>query len=257
MAANFERDRSVRTDMERVFGGAPALPDESPAPDSRPNAALPIAAPSSSSAAVRPVTGAAPQRSRRWLLLAAPVLAALFAIALAVRFALTLVPGNEAAPATGRTPPVAYSASAARPVPVAVGEGETAERDTLSPDDFGPAPVDDRSVARPAGAAEQVQEVPPPVRTAAARRRPAVASDCPPGSDDDRCIYRDVVGADRRLRAAYDDATQAGVPTDELVAVRRRWDRARAISLSEPDETIRRYDRLTERLDDLTRGEQH
>jgi hypothetical protein len=65
-----------------------------------------------------------------------------------------------------------------------------------------------------------------------------------------------VVGADRRLRAAYDDATQAGVPTDELVAVRRRWDRARAISLREPDETIRRYDRLTERLDDLTRGEQ-
>jgi len=117
--------------MERVFGGAPALPDESPASDSRPNTALPIAAPSSSSAAVRPVTDAAPQRSRRWLLLAAPVLAALFAIALAVRFALTLVPGNEAAPATGRTPPVAYSASAARPVPVAepVPKLQAVERD--------------------------------------------------------------------------------------------------------------------------------
>ncbi len=233
MATDFERDRSVKADMERVFGPS-ALPAE-PATDDRP--AVP-------GTVVR--TG---KPGRRWLLLAAPVLAALFVIALAVRFALTLVPANVATPAPARAPASAYVAAAPRPVPTAIPVAEPATPE-MTPDDFGPAPVDDR----PAAAI-----VVPPVApdTAAGRtappRRAAAAADCPPGSDEDRCIYQDVVSADRRLRAAYDAAVRAGVPTGELVAVRRRWDRARAISLDAPDETIRRYRQLTERLEDLTR----
>lgn len=74
-----------------------------------------------------------------------------------------------------------------------------------------------------------------------ARRK---GGDCRPGSTSNACIYRDVRNAHDRLEDAYRDAARAGVDRRDLVDVRRRWDRARDMSLAEPDETIRRYNDL-------------
>ncbi len=246
MTTNFERDRHVRDDMERVFGLAGAAPTGDGA-----RAPAPIASPAAPVTASTSV--AAPRSGRRWILFAAPLLVAVFVIVLAVKFAMTLVPDNAAAPAAERPAATAYTATAPRPAPAETPVAEDVAVG-MTPDDFGPAPIDDR----PATAVADLRDAPaaaPAAASPVADRRPADrrsrAADCPPGSEDDGCIYQDVVGADRRLRAAYDDAARAGVPTGELVAIRRRWDRARAISLDAPDETIRRYNQLTDRLEDL------
>lgn len=71
---------------------------------------------------------------------------------------------------------------------------------------------------------------------------------CGPGIEANNCIYADVLDADHRLRDAYVLAARQGLPSGELVEIRRGWDRARSISLDNPDETIRRYNGLVERL---------
>ncbi|GGB35935.1 hypothetical protein GCM10011380_26650 [Sphingomonas metalli] len=247
MATDFERNRSVSTDMERLFG-----------PSAEPGAAS-DARSRRDSLVTTVVDGANGSRGsrhpRRWLLLAAPLLVALFVLVLAVRFALTLVPENSVAaarpvPPAPRASPAAYSAQASPPRPVT----ETVTEDTLAPDDFGPAPIETPPPAPPRPAAVRTERS---VETDREPPAPRTRRDgCAPGSRDDACIYGDVLAADRRLRRAYDAATRAGVETDSLVAIRRRWNRARGISLDAPDETIRRYDELTEQLDDLLRSEQ-
>lgn len=229
MAIDRKQDRNVSADMERVFGLS-ADADEEPAGGTR---------------RADPVPPSAAGQPRRWLLIAAPVLATLFLMALAVRFALTLVPADVGEPATRPSPRPAIEAASPAPTPTLVPD----RTESLSPDDFGPAPVEPIPAA-PA--------TPAPPRRAVERVRPAprAARDCPPGSTENRCIFADVLAADRRLRTAYARATQAGVPTRELVTIRRRWNRARGISLDAPDETIRRYDELAARLDDLIENEQ-
>ncbi|GAA3699109.1 hypothetical protein GCM10022268_06650 [Sphingomonas cynarae] len=95
-------------------------------------------------------------------------------------------------------------------------------------------------------------------RTMTAATAPSAATDdgCRPGSEENRCIYREVRAADRRLVAAYHAATAAGVPRREMLAVRRIWTRALAVSLDDPDGTIRTYDELAARLRDAARQAQ-
>lgn len=113
-----------------------------------------------------------------------------------------------------------------------------------------PSPRSTNSAARPTVALASR----PRVERGETRPARVLGIECPPGSTDDRCIYRDVLDAHRRLDDTYDRARQAGLDYRELRDVRRAWDRARAISLDEPDETIRRYDELNARLARSTRA---
>lgn len=81
-----------------------------------------------------------------------------------------------------------------------------------------------------------------------------ISSNCRPGSDQDACIYRDVRDADRRLVQVYREAVRAGVPRETLVRATRVWNRALDLSLDDPDETIRRYDRLADDLHAATQA---
>lgn len=92
---------------------------------------------------------------------------------------------------------------------------------------------------------DSVADVPAPVR----RIAPPLQRDCPPGSEENRCIYRDVMAADARLRLAYNRARQAGVAGNILRAANRRWQQALQRSEDAPDLAIERYNRLTTMLD--------
>lgn len=97
-------------------------------------------------------------------------------------------------------------------------------------------------------------ESPAPVRSARRLREVATpVADCPDGSPEDRCIYQDVLSADRRLRVAYERARQEGVEKLVLSVVGRHWREARERAEDDPDGTIRRYDYLASRLDDFSR----
>lgn len=71
---------------------------------------------------------------------------------------------------------------------------------------------------------------------------------CARGEASDACIYQDVVAADRRLRDAYADAVRDGAPVRSLAGIRSSWRKASDLSLREPDEAIRRFDRLADEL---------
>lgn len=103
----------------------------------------------------------------------------------------------------------------------------------------------------------------PELRTSLARSDPALQpapaqrdrlirpaqNDCVAGSLEDRCIYQDVLNADARLRMAYGRARRAGVSTQQLTAINRRWVRARDQADDDPDGTIARYNQLADALD--------
>lgn len=252
MATDLKRNRSVDADMERVFGAGPALPGSDAAAEG-------IAAPAVPPQTIDPAEGPPP---RRWLLIAAPAIVALFVAVLAIRFALTLVPDRPVPATTDRIRPAVLDGGVPAPAPSAVPSpvvAAPADADAaLTPDDFGPAPVEQAPDAPPAPSfTPRAADAQRAQREEARTRRPTVAANgCAPGSNEDRCIFADVLAADRRLRAAWSRATRAGVPNDDLVAIRRRWTRARGISLESPDETIRRYDALATALDDLVETEQ-
>ncbi len=92
---------------------------------------------------------------------------------------------------------------------------------------------------------DSVADVSAPVR----RIAPPLQRDCPPGSEENRCIYRDVLAADARLRLAYNRARQAGVADNILRAANRRWQQALQRSEDAPDLAIERYNRLATMLD--------
>lgn len=83
------------------------------------------------------------------------------------------------------------------------------------------------------------------------REDSAVSSPCVAGSLKDRCIYRDVLRADGSLREAFRRATLSGVSTQDLTDINRQWRQAIRQSQDNPDESIRRFERLTRELDAL------
>lgn len=223
----------VAADMERIFA--------------------PLAGRTPSQRSDRP-TAAPALRRRRSKAVLAVVGAVGAAAAVAIGYDLGAVPDvrmpsrDAAIPRAARPAepsPVAQLAIA-EPAPVPLAE---------------PALASEPSSDIPAPLAETVADVSPPtitrpeVRARAAMRpdRRAAARDGGAREDDrctdDECLYRDVLAADRRLRRAYDRAARAGVSSDWLAGVNRRWVRARDRAQDDPDGAIDRYDRLAEALD--------
>jgi uncharacterized protein YecT (DUF1311 family) len=71
---------------------------------------------------------------------------------------------------------------------------------------------------------------------------------CPDARDRDECFYREVEGADQRLRQAYDNAVKASLPTSDLAEIRRAWVTALSRSRQDPSASILSLDNLTKRL---------
>ena len=241
MTADSARERKVGTDMERIFGPVTRWHAASGLEAGFPRQALIV------------VKGRPGTRGVRWITLAAPVTLILFAalVGLHVFGAPPSAPRSTATSVRSTKP-------AAMPRVTATDHGSGSAVTPVSAvshrsPDAAPAP------SKQAPASRDVRRRPQPLAIVAAPRHSsdrsqAVASgrSCPPGSEEDRCIYRDVTEADGRLRAAYADAVRDGAPSDELAAIHRRWVRARDLSLDAPDEAIRRYDRLAEELDTLS-----
>ncbi|WP_375403546.1 hypothetical protein [uncultured Sphingomonas sp.] len=172
------------------------------------------------------------------------------------------VPSPEGSPAvpsaTNRpaTSPPRVAAFAAV-LPRRADEAASGPRAAASIDPVPPARLLRATVpARPEAEPRRVASSPVAIaasRRAARSRTAAAARPCVPGSEDDRCIYQDVLAADARLRRAYDRALQAGTANLWMSAIKRRWVDARYDSLDDPDGTIRRYDRLAAALDNKRR----
>ncbi len=240
----------VSADMERIFRGHAAT-GATPAGDR-------AAAGRSRDFVVHQVP--AIRRPSRWVRLVtigAPLLAIVVVAFLFLQIGSDRRAGAEVAQAGAAQRPSAGAPVPARPEPVAYQAA---------------APVVEEAPAateQPIGAATPMPRVEPRAPATIAPARPARASgramaaksapvaapgdDCRPGSEENHCIYREVRAADRRLVAAYHAAAEAGVPRREMLAVRRIWTRALAVSLDDPDGTIRTYDDLARRLRDAAR----
>jgi uncharacterized protein YecT (DUF1311 family) len=157
------------------------------------------------------------------------------------------LPAREAAtpratPPAERSQPVAQLAIAEpapvpEPEPVAISASPPAP--VAEPDASVPAAAIDRPESRGRAAARSDRRAAPLGAEARGDE----------GCTDDECLYRDVLAADRRLRRAYDRAVRAGVSSDWLAGVNRRWVRARDRAQDDPDGAIDRYERLAEALD--------
>lgn len=77
---------------------------------------------------------------------------------------------------------------------------------------------------------------------------PLTSLSCEPGSLEDRCIYKEVLNADARLRVAFNQAKQAGVANSSLSAAIRLWRQARKIAEDDPDTTIAQYAQIADAL---------
>lgn len=245
----------VAVEMERIFGG---VADVGPAP-ARVGHAHDAAKRSAADAEDQP----RPSRSRRmrWPIVIVPLLAVIVAGLLLfpldqwldARWRGASAPPSEfAPPAARRTVALAPRPQPTTPAPTPAPTVEIAQNVAPSPTpSVTPAAAKTASATRrPARAS--ARKAPAPVVASRDRaygeerpRSRRASSTCGPGSTSDACIYRDVRYAHNRLVKAYLDAAQAGVDRRDLIDARRRWDRARDISLEEPDETIRRYDDLT------------
>ncbi|MBJ6122868.1 hypothetical protein [Sphingomonas mollis] len=245
MAARDDWTGKVANDMQGIFASAGLAGDR--IDDAR-----------LSGSAFGSVRRGAPPRRARWLTLGAPIAALVTAGFLFTQID-TASPLNAASTQHVTPRKIDHVAAYTAIAPSAEPRVEDAALQTADqPDDATPLPV----------ANEERIDAPRIVRVAAKvsdeRRQPAVrrvavpadagsrADGCRAGSTEDACIYRDVRAADRRLLVAYQRAVQAGVPRRDLVEVRRDWTRALAISLDDPDETIRRYDDLADQLRYLT-----
>ncbi len=212
----------------------------------------------------------APSRFVRLVTIGIPLLAVAVVAFLFLQIGADRRPGASVAQAGAAKRPIA--AAPARPAPVAYRATAPLVADDAIADAAMPVPVDEggdegRDARRDAPLAASVRRPRATGQTAgqagratgramAATAAPASAADrdCRPGSQENHCIYREVREADRRLVAAYHAAADAGVPRREMLAVRRVWTRALAVSLDDPDGTIRTYDELARRLRDAARA---
>jgi hypothetical protein len=239
----------VSADMERIFRRhAPA--GATPAGD-------PAAAGRSRDFVVHQVPAVrAPSRWVRLVTIAVPLLAIAVVAFLFLQIGAGRQPGTAVAQADPVRPPAANAPSTtpARPGPVAYRATGPAAVDDGAPEPEAAVPAG-RAADRPAPVPTPLAPRPRAVVRTAAKAAPAAApqDDCRPGSEENHCIYREVRAADRRLVAAYHAAAEAGVPRREMLAVRRIWTRALAVSLDDPDGTIRTYDELARRLRDAAR----
>jgi hypothetical protein len=64
-----------------------------------------------------------------------------------------------------------------------------------------------------------------------------------------RCLWPDVMQADRELRRAYDRAARDGVARSMMVSFRNRWSDLRHDARREPEKVITAYRRMTSDLD--------
>jgi type IV secretory pathway VirB10-like protein len=240
----------VSADMERIFRGH-ATADAIPAADR-------AAAGRSRDFVVHQVPAIrGPSRWVRLVTIGAPLLAIVVVAFLFLQIGSDRRAGAEVAqaesvqrparntPVTTPPEPVAYQAAApvVEEAPAATEQPVSAVTPAPRAEPRAPAPIAADRPTRAAG------------RAMAAKAAPAAAGDddCRPGSEENHCIYREVRAADRRLVAAYQAAAEAGVPRREMLAIRRIWTRALAVSLDDPDGTIRTYDDLARRLRDAAR----
>lgn len=234
MAIDTARGAAVAADMERIFAAARR-------PEPRP---LPLSA---------PVPRRPKSRTGRLARFAAPAL---------VLISVSAVGGILLSPAEVGVPLRPIGAVAAPSTPAATITFNDRVADGFAPALIdtsiasAPAPIVVAATALPVMDTETDTEAPPPpVRAAIASQPTRIARAAPPAGsceksrDVERCLYRQVRAADDRLREAYEQADYDGVPRDEMVAVRRMWDRALDRSLADPEGTIRRYDQLALRLD--------
>lgn len=245
MAARDDWTGKVAKDMQGIFGSAGLAGDR--IDDAR-----------LSGNAFGSVRSVPTRRRARWLTLGAPI-AALMTAAFLFTQIDTASPLNAASPQHVTPRKVdrvaAYTAIAPSTEP---GVEEAVPQTVDQPADAAPLPVvtvervDTPRTFRVAAKVAEDRPQPAVRRIAVAADTGSRADDCRVGSDEDACIYRDVRAADRRLLVAYQRAVQAGVPRRDLVDIRRDWTRALAISLDDPDETIRRYDDLADQLRYLT-----
>ncbi|MBD8547739.1 hypothetical protein [Sphingomonas sp. CFBP 8760] len=240
----------VSADMERIFRRHPQAAD------------TPAAARAASGRSREFVVQTPPaDRTSSWVVRLVTIVVPLIAIAVLAFLFLQIGADRSPAAALAQASPVRRSAAVppVRPAPatyrtaapvVVADEADEADMPAEAIERAG----DDRlaTSAVPARRSRVITRT-LPVATA----RSAAADDgCRPGSEENRCIYREVRAADRRLVAAYHAATEAGVPRREMLAVRRIWTRALAVSLDDPDGTIRTYDELAARLRDAARQAQ-
>ncbi|KQU53209.1 hypothetical protein ASG67_10385 [Sphingomonas sp. Leaf339] len=241
MAASDDWTGKVANDMQGIFGSAGLAGDR--IDDAR-----------LSGNAFRAIRTAAPRRHARWLTLGAPIAALVTAGFLFTQID-TASPLNAASTQHIAPRKIDHVAAFTAIAPSVQPRVEDAVLQTADqPSDVTPTTV---AVEERMDAPRSVRVAPIPSEDSPlpAVRRMTVSTDaggrqdgCRAGSNEDACIYRDVRAADRRLLAAYQRAVQAGVPRRDLVDIRRDWTRALAISLDDPDETIRRYDDLADQL---------
>lgn len=244
------RNSHVVADMQRIF--APLA--DRPATSAADRAPMPA------------VESESPRRRDRKFLFAAPVFVALAGVALASAYiGADIVPVRPpaqpiaAAKSTGQDEGTGYTSSAATDPDALLAED--AGREAVQSQDTGDAQSLTGSEGlepqtRSAGVANRERtgagRLAPETADASSRNAPPSArsrGECEEGSLDDRCIYQDVLKADNRLRGAFARARRSGVPSDRLTAIQRRWTLAREDAESDPDGTIRRYDRLADLLD--------
>ena len=220
----------VGTDMESIFGQARVV-----GTSDAPSYALPVAKPA---------------RRRGGRVLGGVTLAALAAVA-GVAMGVTVLDGSEpdARAAAIRAQP------SVRPSPVVT---QTVPQANLA--------VATIAVARPVETipdAAPVVVATPTMRTAAVDRIPSIAAprvrpDAETGRNsvcDGRrgpasfaCLAEELDGADRELVDAYASAAEAGVSRGHLVAINRRWVRARDRAQDDPAETLQSYEDMAGEL---------
>ena len=206
---------------------------------------------------------AAPSRLVRLVTIVIPLLAIAVVAFLFVRIGMDGRPSAAIAQASPTTRPAPATSAPARPAPVAYQAVAPVAVDAVADgvadgariEDNVATPRDDRPSTTPVAPARRLRTAVPTAPAVSVARAPVAVDDrgCRPGSEENHCIYRDVREADRRLVAAYRAAADAGVPRREMLAVRRLWTRALAVSLDDPDGTIRTYDDLARRLREAAR----
>ncbi|WP_294394519.1 hypothetical protein [uncultured Sphingomonas sp.] len=133
-----------------------------------------------------------------------------------------------------------------------MGEGPATTRHTASKPEV-PKPTGAKQASAKRAPAKQARTTGP--RTSAPRRALAPQPFCRDRRTRARCLYRELRGADDRLRKAYDVAERRGVAVGEMRDVRRAWSRALRQSDDDPATVIRTLDGLTTRLYNAPRGE--